>query len=422
MRNICILILLLITWNSRAQDLPQWRGPERSGVYPAEGLLERWPAEGPSMRWSIAGIGTGYSSAVASESMIFVTGMKGSRDMLSAISMDGKLLWQTDIGPAFDGSYPDTRTTPTVDGDRVYAITGLGHVVCVDKQSGTIRWSVDGIATFNGVYGTWGVCESPLIVNEKLIYTPAGNTTTIVALDKMTGKTLWMSESLRDTTAYVSPRCIIHGGRSIIVTQAERWFFGTDAFDGRILWKYDFASLLPEKGLKIWPGGPRTNTNTPLYHNGMLYITAGYDHAGVMFRLTESGDQINHVWTDTILDCHHGGVVQVGDYIYGSNWYDNSRGSWCCLEWNTGRLMYEQKWFTKGPIIAAGNFLYCQDEKYGNVGLVRANPEKFDVISSFKATLGKGPFWAHPAIFNGLLLIRHGDVLMGYDISSGEKR
>jgi outer membrane protein assembly factor BamB len=340
--------------------------------------------------------------------------MKDSKDVMTCLSLDGKTLWQTPIGDAWSGPFPDTRTTPTVDGDQVYAISGNGTIACLETSSGKVIWSLDGVKTFDGVYGTWGVCESPLIFGEKLIYTPAGNKTTLVALDKMTGKTIWMSESLRDTTAYVSPRVIRQGNKDIIVTLTERWFFGAEANSGKILWKYDFASLLPEKGLEIWPGAPRTNTNTPLFDNGMIYITGGYDHAGSMFRLSENGDAIAQVWIDTVLDCHHGGVVKVGDYIYGSNWLDNSKGNWCCLDWKTGKTMYETKWFTKGAIISAGNMLYCFDEKNGNLGLVRATPEKFDLAGSLKVTLGKGPFWAHPTIYNGLLIVRHGDVLVVY--------
>ena len=414
MKHLTLIICLLITLHATAQINAQWRGPNRDGIYQATNLPEQWPAEGIPLLWSAEGIGTGYSSAVCNGKNIFVTGMKDSKDVMSCLSLDGKIVWQTPIGDAWSGPFPDTRTTPTVDGERVYAISGSGTIACLETATGKVIWSLDGVKTFDGVYGTWGVCESPLIFGEKLIYTPAGNKTTMVALDKITGKTIWMSESLRDTTAYVSPRVIRQGNKDIVVTLTERWFFGAEATTGKILWKYDFASLLPEKGLEIWPGAPRTNTNTPLFDNGMIYITGGYDHAGAMFRLSENGDAIAQVWIDTVLDCHHGGVVKVGDYIYGSNWIDNSKGNWCCLDWKTGKTMYETKWFTKGAIISAGNMLYCFDEKNGNLGMVSATPEKFDLVSSLKVTLGKGPFWAHPAIYNGMLIVRHGDVVVVY--------
>ncbi|MCX6277736.1 MAG: PQQ-like beta-propeller repeat protein [Bacteroidetes bacterium] len=416
MKHLTAIIFMLIALHSTAQITAQWRGPNRDGIFPGNNLPDQWTADGPAMLWSAEGIGKGYSSAVSDGKNIFVTGMKEKMDVMTCLSMDGKILWQTPIGEAWNGPFPETRTTPTVDGDRVYAISGGGIIACMETSSGKVLWSLDGIKTFEGVYGTWGVCESPLIYGDKIIYTPAGNKTTMAALDKMTGKTIWMSESLMDTTAYVSPRLIKYGGKEIIVTLTERWFFGVDASTGKILWKYDFASLLPEKGLQIWPGAPRTNTNTPLYDNGMIYITGGYDHAGSMFRLSETGDAITQVWVDTTLDCHHGGVVKVGDYIYGSNWLDNSKGNWCCIDWKTGKTMYEQKWCTKGAIIASGNMLYCFDEKNGTIGLVRATPEKFDLVSSLKVTLGKGPFWAHPAIYNGMLIVRHGDVVLVYKL------
>lgn len=414
---IFVFFFSLFTFHSFSQITAQWRGPGRDGIYPATGFKTPWPENGPELLWSAQGIGTGYSSAVADQEHIFITGMKDKLDVMSCFSMDGKLLWQTTIGPSFDGSFPDTRTTPAVDGDRVYAISGLGTIACLNVLNGEVVWKVDGIKTFSGVYGQWGVCESPLILGNKLFYTPAGNKTTLAALDKMTGKTIWMSETLYDTSAYVSPALFRHGGKEMVVTLAERYFFGVDASSGKILWKYDFASLAPEKGVKIWPGAPRTNTITPLYHNGMIYITGGYDHIGVMFRLSPGGDSITRVWTDTVLDCHHGGVVRVGEYIYGSNWISNNKGNWCCIDWNSGKTMYEHTWGNKGAIIAAGENLLCFDEKGGVIGLVKANPGKFELSGTLKITSGKGPFWAHPAIYNGMLLVRHGDFLMVYKVA-----
>jgi outer membrane protein assembly factor BamB len=417
MKRFLVFCFLLISSCVFSQITAQWRGPARDGIYPGGTLLQKWPDSGPIMLWSTEGIGKGFSSPVMAGSKIYVTGQKDTMDVLTCLGKDGSILWQQRFGQAWAGSVPGTRTTPTIDGTHIYVISGNGIVACLDAGSGSVVWSLDGISTFKGVNGTWGVSESPLIVEDKLIYTPAGEKTTIVALDKNTGKTLWMSESLNDTSAYVSPRLISCHGRGIIVTLTERWFFGVDPGNGKILWKYDYASLKPEKGLKIWPGAPRTNTITPLFSEDMIYITGGYDHVGAMFRLSPKGDSITRVWVDSTLDCHHGGVVKIGNYIYGSNWIDNSKGKWCCIDWFTGKKMYEEKWFTKGAIISDGTMLYCIDEKDGNVGLVRATPEKFDLISSFKITKGSGPFWAHPSIYENILLTRHGGVVMAYDIS-----
>lgn len=408
----------------RAQVPAQWRGLERDGIYHETGLLTSWPETGPAMSWSLEGIGKGYSSAVSDGKNIYVTGIKNdSVEFLSCISMDGKLLWQVPAGAAFMKSFPGSRCTPTVVGDKVYVISSLGLISCFNAADGKTLWSVDGLAKFGGVYGTWGVSESPLVTGNKIIFTPAGPKTTMVALDRNTGETLWQSSSLKDTGSYVSPKLIHWAGKDIVVQLINSHLFGTDLSNGNILWTFDYGAYMPEKSLKIWPGGPKTNAITPLFDNGYLYITEGYDHVGIMFRLPDTScilhpaSCIQKVWVDSVLDCHHGGVLLLNGCIYGANWKDNSRGNWCCLDWKTGKVNWETTWFTKGPIISDGKMLYCLDEKNGNLGLVRPDPAKFDLVSSFKVNLGKGPFWAHPSIYDGRLLVRHGDVLMAFKIN-----
>jgi hypothetical protein len=135
-----------------------------------------------------------------------------------------------------------------------------------------------------------------------------------------------------------------------------------------------------------------------------------------MFKLVDGGNEIEQVWINRTLDCHHGQVVKVGDYIYGANWLNNRNGNWCCVDWATGETKYEKKWHSKGSISAADGMLYCYEEREGNLALVEPTPDDFKVISSFKITQGRGPHWAQPVIHNGELYIRHGEVLMAYDI------
>ena len=213
-------------------------------------------------------------------------------------------------------------------------------------------------------------------------------------------------------------RSVRYGGKEIVVTLLSNHLAGVDANNGTILWNYKYSKLSPEAGLKIWPGAPQTNTITPLFKDGNLYITGGYNHVGVMFKLSEDASAIHLIWSDTTLDCHLGGVVVLNGYIYGSNWFDNSRGNWCCIDWKTGKTMYDEKWMTKGSIIAADGMLYCFEEKNANVALVNPQTDKFGLVSSFKTPLGKGPAWGHPSIYNGVLYVRRGDVLMAYDIKS----
>jgi outer membrane protein assembly factor BamB len=414
---LAITLVCLISLYSVSQVSSQWRGPERDGNYPGTGLLSVWPNNGPPLLWSSPGVGKGYSSAVCDGKTVYVTGMKDSTDYVTALNLKGEIIWQTPFGPSWNSSFPETRCTPTVGNGSVYVVSGLGTICSINAADGKTNWCFNAAKKFGAAYGDWGVCESLLLVDDMVVYTPAGPRTSMVALDKKTGDTKWETASLNDTSAYVSPRLIVQGDKKTIVTIMANNLIGVDPENGKIRWNYDYAALLPEKSLKVWPGAPKTNTITPLYQDGYLYITGGYNHVGAMFRISDNAMAINLVWTDTVLDCHHGGVVLYDGHIYGSNWIDNSRGNWCCLDWKSGKAMYEEKWQTKGSIISCDGMLYLFEEKNGNVGLVKPDPQKFDLISSFKLPDGKGPCWAHPEIMNGILYIRRGDVLMAFDIT-----
>jgi hypothetical protein len=147
----------------------------------------------------------------------------------------------------------------------------------------------------------------------------------------------------------------------------------------------------------------------------MIFLTMGYDYHAKMIQMAADGNSATEVFTDTIFDNHHHGVILKDGYLYGSNWLSNSKGNWICMEWKTGKIMWEQTWDSKGALIMADGMLYAYNEK-GNVGLIEPSPEGFKLISQFKITKGAGQHWAHPYIAGGKLLLRHGDVLMGFDI------
>lgn len=407
------LIFLFFSLGLFAQEIAQWRGPHRNGRYPENNLLKEWPQNGPEQLWSIEGIGTGYSSVSVGDGIIYATGFKDSLDYLTALDINGNVQWQIPYGRGCRRSYRETRSTPTVEANRVYVISGRGEVVCIDGKQGKKLWSVDAYTKFQGNYATWEIAESPLIVDDKVIYTPGGDNTTMVALDKHNGETIWMTETLHDSSAYVSPLLVNYKNKKMIVNVIANHIFGVDAQSGRFLWTYRYGDI--ER--PTWHfRAPVINCNTPVYHDGHIYVTSGYNHVGAMFKLSPDGDDVTLAWIDSTLDTHHGGVVLIDGYIYGSNWINNSQGNWVCLNWDTGEPMYEKRWNTKGSIIWADGLLYCLEERRGHMALVRPSPADFDVIGSFRITEGSGPYWAHPVIHNGVLFIRHGDVLMAYDI------
>jgi outer membrane protein assembly factor BamB len=411
--SLIIQILLLLSQQLAAQSISQWRGPDRNGVFPESGLLKSWPDNGPELLWVNDHLDKGLSSVSVTDREIFVTGLEDSTEYLTALDLNGNRLWRLSYGLGGKSSYPDSRCTPTVEKDHVYLISGRGKVVCVNRSEKKIQWEVPAFEKFQGNHWIWGIAESPLIVDDKVIYTPAGPQTTMVALDKNTGEPVWETQSLNDTSSFVSPILIHFGGNKIIVNITINYILGVDADDGRILWNVKYSDIQTAT-FHLW--APRNSCITPLYHDGYLFIRSGYDHVGVMFKLTNEGNDIKQVWVNSVLDCHHGQVVRVGNYIFGANWIDNQKGNWCCVDWTTGNTIYEKEWHTKGSIIAVDNMLYCYEERRGNIALVEPSPDDFKIIGSFRITEGIGPHWTQPVIRYGVLYIRHGNALMAYDI------
>lgn len=405
-----LLIGLLLAVNVYPQAIAEWRGPHRTGIYPDQNLLKSWPANGPQLELEIKNIGNGYSSPVVYNQTVYVTGKKDTLDVISAYDLNGAKKWETVYGQAWSRTYPETRCTPTIENNRIYLVSGMGQVVCMDTASGKLLWTVDANTEFKGAPHKWGVAESVAISDKAVYYVTGGEETSVIALDKTNGNLLWKTKSLGGTRAYASPVIIEKAGLQLLLAQTANDLMAVDIQNGNIVWNFN---LMQYHTGETGKGG---NTNTPLYDGNEIFVTSGYDHPALMLSLADDGRSVSLKWTNPDFDDHLGGVVKVGDYLYGSNWQNNSTGNWMCVDWNTGKTMYETKWMSKGSIISADQLLYCYEEKTGNVALVKPVPEKFEVISSFKVVNGQGPHWAHPAIYDGKLLVRHGESLMIYNL------
>ena len=408
-----VLVLLFLASSSHSQTTSEFRGVGRTGIYQETGLLKEWPEAGPEKLWSCDGLGMGYTSPAMGDGMIYLTGRFDSMDYLTAVDYKGKQLWQVEYGRARDKSYPDTRSIPTLNSGKVYLISGQGEVACHDAKTGDRIWQRNAYEEFLGICGPHGIAESPLVVDNKVIYTPGGPETSIIALDKNTGDLVWKTESLGDSTAYVSPLLVNHYGQEMIIQQMANMVLGVDPENGEILWNFNYLGLRsPEENPKVkW-----TNCNTPIYHEGEIFLTKGYDHPAAMFKLNKEGSAVEVKWINDLLDTHHGGNVLIDGYLYGSTWTNNSKGNWACIDWDTGENIWEAEMNTKGSIIATEGMLYIYDERRGQLALVPADPKGFNIISSMRIEEGSGPHWAHPVIHKGILYVRHGDVLMAYDI------
>ncbi len=237
----------------------------------------------------------------------------------------------------------------------------------------------------------------------------------MVALDANSGETIWKSKSLPDSSAYTSPIMIKYKEQDMIVAVTSNYIFTVNPQNGNIIWKKTYSEIDPPMDNA---DNPLQNTNSPLYHDGQIYVTSGYDHVGVMYKLNKDGTDSKLLWKDSTLDVHHGGVVLVNGYIYGANFINRRYGNWCCIDWKTGKTMYEKKWLCKGSIISADNKLYCYEEKNGNIALVEPNANDFKIISTFRPTKNRWPHWSHLVIRNGVLYVRHKDVLLAYNIKN----
>jgi outer membrane protein assembly factor BamB len=408
---ISILLFSILLYTASGQgSITQFRGPNRDGIYPDKNLLKKWPVEGPKLLLEIKGLGEGYSSAVIYNNVIYTTGQKDTLDFIFAFDIKGKSLWQKAIGTAWYKSRPGARNTPTIQDDRIYIESGIGEVVCLNAISGEIIWKRNPSKEFKGKFSVWGPAECLLLIENKVICTVGGGDASVVALDKKDGILIWKSPSVNDARAYCSPQIIDRNGNKIILIELETEILGINPADGKIFWTFGLQPHNPDS--LSW----LNHTNIPLYKNGEILITRGYNINAVMLSLSPDGRKVSLKWENPALDTHVGGVVEYKGYIYGSTWTSNSMGNWACLNWDTGKLMYDTEWFTKGAILCADGLFYCMEEKSGNVALVQPDPAGFKVISTFQVKEGTGPYFSHPSIYDGKLLIRHGDVLMIYDI------
>jgi len=399
MRKGIILCLSFFMLSLSAQNI-QWRGPDRSGVYSEVGLMKSWPENGPQLLWHFDGLGEGHSSPTIADNRIFVKGMTNGRGFIFVFDLNGRLLNRVEYGPEWDRNYDGTRGSITISDGKLYFISGHGVLYCFDQNTLNLVWKKNLLKEFNAPNIVWGITESPLIVGNNVIATPGGSEHNVVALNKKTGALVWSSPGKGDQSAYCSPLFIGSQQVPLIVTMTAHHVLGIHAETGRMLWAHPNSNQ------------HHVHANTPIYSNGMILVTSGYGRGSTMLRLTNGGRGVEEVWFSSNLDNRMGGMVKVGNYIFGSG--DRNR-FWFCADWRTGEIKWQERGLANGVIIANDGMLYIYTDR-GDMILARATPEKFDIVSRFSITLGTDQHWAHPIIYNGVLYVRRGDTLMAYRV------
>ena len=397
--ELLFIVIFLTTYTLFAQEATVWRG-DGSGIYKETGLLKEWPADGPQILWHYDDLGEGFSSPAFANDLIYVSGMVDKTGYVFALTQDGKLKWKAPYGEEFIESYPGSRSTPVIAGNLLYMYSGMGTLTCMDAFNGKIEWQKNAFSDFDGTNLQWGVTETVVVDGDIVYFTPGGKKYNMVALNRFTGELVWSSTGMGEISAYCTPLLVALPSGKILVTHTEKHIVGIDAKTGKLLWSHGHTNR--------WQVHP----NTPVLYDGDIFCFSGYGQGGVKLDMSEDGRSVKKAWFNSKLDSRMGGMVAVDGYLYGSG--DNNR-EWRCVDWNTGEEKYASKEIAKGVVIYADGMLYCYSER-GELALVEATPDGFNVKSKTKVGLGTAQHWAHPVIDNGRLFIRHGKVLIAYRI------
>ncbi len=412
MKNISILfaLILLLTSSSGTTRIYEWRGPDRSGVFNESNLLKTWPDGGPKEIWAIDNIGNGFVSPAFADENFYITGEIDSMEILFSYNLKGEKQWQTTLGKEWMKSFPGSRSAPTIVDNLLYVGTGLGNLFCINRANGKIVWSKDLITDFNGALPLHGHSESPLIVDEKIFWNAGGKDNNVVALNRFTGRLIWSNKGFGERSAYNSPKLIELPSRKILVTFSAYHLMGLDIKTGNLLWSHEQDNYPPDKRT---PGNGDTHSNTVLYENGSIYYTAGDGNCGVKLKLSDDGTKITEIWRNKGFDSFMGGIVKIGDYLYGSG---TVKPELLAINASTG-ILTDSLRVGSGAIIAADDMIYYYTQK-GDMMLFSYNHGKFKKVSSFRIKQGTLQHFSHPVIYKSVLYQRHGNTLMAFDISN----
>ena len=408
----------------KTADWPQWLGPNRDGKSPETGLLAKLPAGGPKLVWkveSLSDIGTGYGSPAVVGGKVYVLGgdsakADGSEFLHCLDAATGKVVWKADFdttpGKFMDGWGGGPRGTPTVAGGHVYVLGSTGDLYCVTADAGKFVWKKNLVKDFGGKIPGWGYSESPLADGDNVVVTP-GDKGGVVALNRLTGETVWKTAGLDDAAGYSSLVPTEVGGVRQYVTQTMSKGVGIRAADGKLLWKVGEIN----RSVAVIP--------TPVVTaDHLVFFTSGYGAGCELYRLTPAGDgtTAEKVYSkNKVVVNHHGGVVEVGGKLFG---YSDAGGRWVCFDFLTGPAdpVWESKKLDKGSIVYADGHLYCYGEGKGTLVQIKATADgwqeegRFAIPKTSPTRPGQGKVWAHPVIAGRKLYLRDYEHLYCYDI------
>jgi len=400
MRLASTFLSLLISSATGGDDWPQWRGPNRDGLSPETGLLQSWPAGGPPLVWKATGLGNGYSTVAVHQGRIFTLG--AARDIEYLIALDaasGKELWRARLGRRYENNRGDgPRGAPTVDGARVYALGGNGDLASVEAATGKIAWHVNLLSRFSAGNIGWGISESPLVLEDRVLVNAGGRGGSLAALAKTDGATLWASES--DEAGYSSAVVAdIRGVRQAVFFTGER-VLGVRVDDGSVLWSYRRVS------------NRTANVATPIVRGNFVFASSDYGTGCALLEIEgdASGMSAREVYFHQDMKNHHATSVLVDDTLFGF-----SSSILTALDFSTGEVLWRDRSVGKGSLVVADGRLYLFGEN-GVAGLAEATRAGYRETGRFELQTSGSPTWSHPVVANGRLYLRDQDTLYCYDV------
>jgi len=395
-------------------DWPHWRGPQRNDQSAETGLLKQWPAEGPVQLWVYDQGGLGYAGFAVVADRLFSMGLEEETEFAFCLdATTGQKIWQQPLSGTFREKHGDgPRSTPSIDGERAYFLTSTGTLACLNHQSGEILWKVQ-LTDFGGVLPQWGYAESPLVDDQQVVCTPGGDQGTFLALDKMTGEKIWQSECVtREVNGEPSAPARAHYSSILpIVWNDQKQYVQ--------LTPLAVISIDPQTGSEIWRSdwpGRIAVIPSPIFDNGQVYITSGYDIGSKLIQL-DSANQASDLWFNKVMVNHHGGVILVDDHFYGS-----SEQIFVCQDRQTGERKWGTRQMKKGSTLYAEGLFYHLQEADGRLLLFAADSEGPDLKGFFRISpqserrTSQGKIWVHPVISNGRLFVRDQELILCYDI------
>jgi len=402
-----------------AGDVTRFRGENTQGKYNESGLLDSWPEEGLKPKWLISDLGEGYGSVIKVKDRLYLTCLDpgdSNKESVLCLDLNGKKIWQQTVGNVWSASFPIPRVTPTYvageipDDDRLFVLSGNGDLFCLATTDGKPVWHKEVAKIYETQFGGWGMAECVVVKDGKVFVSVCGKKAMAVALDITDGSEVWKTNFLDDKCAYVTP--LLYENLLIVVT--GKYVSLVDIGNGQVLWRTNFEEDTGGKPPKWAP----SYCSPPIIKGNRFFVSVGYEQGGAMYEILPDGKGAKKLWITKLLGSHHHGMVELDGRIYGSYWLDsNTTGKWCCLDWETGKTIYDESWgnLGKGVTIFADGKLFLYEERRGTLAISKPG-DNLEIGSSFRFDFGTKEHWAHPVISDGVMYVRHGNTLVAFDI------